>query len=164
MLASGIATAALAEAEGADIDDVRIHLLQRLVIQPEALHRLRPHVVDQRVGRLRQLQERFLAGRALQVQHDAALVAVQVEEQRTGARATAGSDGTQHVAARRLHLDDVGAQVGQHLRGRRPHDDFGDVDDAQAGERPAFAGVVFHPVRAPSVDQEPATSAPLPRM
>ena len=47
--------AALAEAKGADIDDARVHLPQRFVVEPEALHRLRPHVVDQCVGRLRQL-------------------------------------------------------------------------------------------------------------
>ena len=156
--------AALAEAEGADIDDARVHLPHRFVVEPEALHRLRPHVVDQRVGRLRELQQRLLAFRALQVQHDAALVAVQVEEQRAGARAPAGTGGAQHVAAGRLHLDHVGTEVRQHLGRRRTHDDFGDVDDAQAGERPALVRVVFHSARAPLSDQEPFTSAPLPRM
>jgi hypothetical protein len=135
--------AALAEAEGADIDDARVQLSHRFVVEPEPLHRLRPDVVDQGIGALRELQQRLLAGRLLQVEHDAALVAVQVEEQRAGARATAGAGGAQHVAAGRLDLDHVGTEVRQHLGRRRSHDDFGDVDDAQAGERPALARVVL---------------------
>ena len=141
--------AALAEAEGADVDHARVDLPHRLVVEPEPLHCLRAHVVDQRVGAFHELQQRFLAGGLLQIQDDAALVAVQVEEERTRPGAPARTGGAQHVAAGRLHLDHVGAEVRQHLRGGRAHDDFGDVDDPQARKWSAVARVACHSCCAP---------------
>ena len=72
---------------------------------------------------------------ALQVQHDAALVAVQVGEVAAHALGAGRADTARVVTARRLHLDHVGAHVAQHLRGVGAEHDGGDVDHADAGER-----------------------------
>ena len=46
-----------------------------------------------------------------------------------------------HVAARRLDLHDVGAEVGEDLRRVRPHHHGGEVEDAHAGKRAAHASI-----------------------
>ena len=71
---------------------------------------------------------------ALQVEHQAALVAVERGE----AHALAVADrrrGAAHVAARRLDLDHVGAHVGEQRAAQRAGDEVRQLDDADAGER-----------------------------
>jgi hypothetical protein len=70
---------ALGEPVGAAVDDARIHPREALVIEAELAHRLRPHVVHEDVGVLHQLEEALLLLGALEVEDDAALVAVEVE-------------------------------------------------------------------------------------
>src|SRR6185503_169396 len=72
----------------------------------------------------------------LQVQNHRALVAVDVEEDRAHARMAERPRLPDHVAVGRLDLDHVGAEVGEDLRRVRPHHDRGEVEDADAGERP----------------------------
>ena len=72
--------AVLAEAGQAHVDEPRIDRAQRLVVDAEPLLHVGPVVLDQHVGGGRQLlQDRDALGR-LEVERDAALVAVQVEE------------------------------------------------------------------------------------
>ncbi|MNC91173.1 hypothetical protein D3C83_73800 [compost metagenome] len=50
-------------------------------------------------------------------------------------------DVAQHVAFRRLDLDHVRAEVREQLRRERPQHHGGEVEDADAGQRPAHAGL-----------------------
>ena len=73
--------------------------------------------------------------RCLEVEHDAALVAVHREVVVTFAARPATADLPRRLAIRRLDLDDVGAHVGQERAAQRPRDEVRQFDDADAGER-----------------------------
>ena len=82
--------------------------------------------------------QRVAALLALEVEGERALVAVEVHElagQLAAVRLAA--DRAQQVAAGRLHLDDVGAVVGEIERGGGADHDGGEIDDANAGKRAA---------------------------
>ena len=103
--------AVLAEAGDAAVDDALVDLLQRLVVDAEPVLHVGPEVLDHDVGLLDQPQERGAARRVLQVERDAALVAVQVLE--VGALARAARSLAAALVRRHLDLDDVGAPVGE---------------------------------------------------
>src|SRR4029077_451543 len=94
-------------------------------------------VVHEHVGRFGQALDGLATERAAHVDGHAALVAVQAPED--GALAA----GMPHVHAREvagagaLDLDDVGAEVAQHLRRARPHLDLREVEDGDSLERRA---------------------------
>jgi hypothetical protein len=83
----------------------------------------------------------LFAAIGLQIEHDAALVAVHHQE-----RGRLVANLRRHrmagvVTVRRfLDLDHVGAHVGQHQGAGRPRHDMGEIDDLEAGERPRTAG------------------------
>ncbi|MNR06974.1 hypothetical protein D3C85_1230740 [compost metagenome] len=117
-----------------DIQDARIDGSNGGVIQPQARHGLRPDVVDEHVGIRGEPQQRLAAIGLLEVQHHAALAAIGVQEDATHAGIPAGPDAAHRVAAGRLDLDDVGAQVAEDLGGIGPHQHRGHVDDAHTVE------------------------------
>ncbi|MNN48893.1 hypothetical protein D3C81_1633930 [compost metagenome] len=130
------------EAEHAHIDQPRVDRGQGFVIQPQPLHGLRPDVVGEHVGVLDQPQQRLPSLGRFQVQHDAALVAVQPEEERAHPVIAARADGAGAVAAGGFYLDHVGAKVAEHLRGRRAHEYGGDVHHLHTSQR---TGTGLHP-------------------
>jgi hypothetical protein len=99
----------------------------------------RPVVVDEQVGRRQQAIERGATIVGLQVEHDAALVAVDAHEVRAEAVGRVAPPrrppAPRLVARRRLDLDDVGAEIGEEHRGERPGQDSAGVDDPDALER-----------------------------
>jgi hypothetical protein len=121
------------EALEGQVDDAGMHAREHVVAQAEALDGAVGEVVDDHVRARDQAQEEGPAvRRALQIDRDRALVAVQEVEVGRGARrhaprlvALAGS----------LHLDHVGAQVGQEQPRRRARDDVAELEDAHACER-----------------------------
>ena len=131
---------------------------------PEAVEDSAAQVLHQAVGGLDQLQEHLPVLVGGEVEHDGALVAVAVGE--TAAvepfvvlgqerRGEAGQ-----LALRRLDLDDVGPEVGQHHRRVRPGCGMGHVDDADADQRSAGpARLVAHRrnVAAPRIRIAPGT-------
>src|SRR5712672_2514606 len=121
--------AALAEARDAAIDDARIDLAQILVVDAEPLLHVRPEILHHHVVLLDQPPEHREPLGRLQVQRDAALVAVQVLEIRPLARAA------RRLAAlelrRRLDLDHVGAPVGELTHAGRPRANPGEVEDGK---------------------------------
>src|SRR5207302_1168475 len=71
---------ALAEPGNAAIDNAWVDLLHRLVINAEPVFYLRAEILDDDVGLLRQFEEDRLAVLGLQIDGQAALVAMQVLE------------------------------------------------------------------------------------
>jgi hypothetical protein len=107
------------------VHELRIEDRQGLEIDTEALRHAGPEALDGDVGVRRQLLDDLRRLGVLQVEREAALVAVLHAELHRHV-AAAG------IAARRLDLDHVGPQVGEDRRGERPGDEHGEVDDADA--------------------------------
>ena len=118
------------------MDEARIDLAQILVGKLQAPHRRRTGVGEEDVGAGAELQQRLARRRLLQVEHEAALVAVELQIERAHVRALCRRAGAAHqVAASGLDLDHVGAVVGEDLRRERAGDHRRGVDDAQPLER-----------------------------
>ncbi len=131
------------KAVGADIDDVRLDLADRLVAQPQALDGLRPERMDESIGAFDHFQESRARRRVLEVEAERALVAIHIEIGRAHAgRLARLADMAHRVALRRLDLDDVGALVGQQHGAVGPEDDVGEVDDPDAFERAGHCPVL----------------------
>src|SRR5262249_197319 len=103
--------------------------------EAETLHDSGAKVVHDHVGLLREPVDRLAAEGRAHVDGDASLVAIETPEDRALAALV------QHVHAREvaragtLDLDDVGAEVSQHLGRARPQLDLGEVQHDDAGER-----------------------------
>ncbi len=93
--------------------------------------------VEQHVAGGGETLQRVLAVGRLEVEHDAAFVAVGGEEQRTHAFGAARADGAGDVAFGAFDLDDVGAHVAEGLGGHGAEDHGGEVEhgDAVQGAR-----------------------------
>ena len=125
--------AVLAEAGQADVDEARVDGAQRFVVEAEPVLHVGPIVLDQHVGAFRHLLENGDALGLLEVERDAALVAVQVEEVRALARAA--HHRVLVAVLRHLDLDDVGAPVGELARGGRAGAGPRQIDHLEAGQR-----------------------------
>ena len=114
----------------ADIDQARIDLGQRSVVESVFAHGAGLEVLGHHVGAGSQLARHFGAGRVVQINRNAFLVAVEHREKTgTGAQQMARA-----VAVNRLDLDHLGAHVGQHHAASGAHDHVGEFDHAQAGQ------------------------------
>ena len=95
-------------------------------------------VVHQEVGAAGEGLQRGLPSRMGQVERDATLVRVQVEEEaaRIGMRRVPwkGAAASRQVAAASLDLHDIGAEVGEQLGGIGGTHQVPDLEDAQAVE------------------------------
>src|SRR6266849_1228662 len=121
------------------VDDFGIELLDPFVPEPEPIEDSRTVVFDKHVRSRRQLARSLRAPFALEVQRDAAEVAIGEQEERAasvdeelGARPTA-LPGT---AARRLDLDHVRPHIGQVLARGRSQEKLGEREYAHAGQKP----------------------------
>ena len=113
---------------GADVaeDDVGIDRLHAVIIQPEPRGGRQAGVVVHDIGALDQaLQHRARFG-VLQLQGDGPLAALATEE---GPFAAA-----HRIAIGCLHLDDVGAQIGQQHRPEGPGEIIAEIEHAQTGQ------------------------------
>jgi len=110
-------------------------LPEGLVSQPQELHCALAVVLDDDVGVGKESACDLLATRRLQVNNDAAFVAVQHQE---GSRfaTDVGRQETARIVTRRslLELDYVGAHVGKHQTAARPGHDMRELDDPDAGQ------------------------------
>ena len=124
--------AILAEAGDAAIDDARIDLAHALVIDAELGLHVGAEILDDDIGLLRQAPEHLEALWILQVERHRALVAVQVLEVGTVARAA------RLLAAGVLHqgvdLDDIGAPVRELPHAGRPGTDAGEIEHGEPGQ------------------------------
>jgi hypothetical protein len=93
--------------------------------------------VHENVGVRAQREQRAAVGVALEVERDAALAAVHLHELRTHAAMPRRRRVAHDVAVRRLDLDHVGTESGQHVRRPRPGDNRREIENAHAVQRPA---------------------------
>ncbi len=130
------------EALEREVDDAGVGPGEHVVAQAEGLDRAVGEVVDDDVRPAHQAQEERAGLRGpLEVDRDRALVAVQEVEVGRGA----GGHAARLIAlARTLHLDDVGAQVGEQEPRRRSRDDVAQLEDANALERQRAGHVAPH--------------------
>src|SRR5437870_419574 len=84
---------------------------------------------------------RFARALLLEIEHDRALVAVGVEKDVPHAGMAERPGVAHHVAAGRLDLDHVGAEVGEDLRRVRAHHHRGEVEHAHAVQRAAHVSI-----------------------
>jgi hypothetical protein len=121
----------LAEAGEGYIDKARVDGAQGLIVEAKPALDVRAIVLDQHVGIGGHLFQDRDALRFLEIERDAAFVAVQVEEIGTVPRT---AHGVQLPTRGHLDLDDVGAPVGEVARGRRPGARARQVDHFEPGE------------------------------
>ena len=124
--------------------------------EAEPFQRRRPYIGDEDVRGREQPMQRVAALLALEIEGERALVAVEVHElagQLSAVRLAA--ERAQQVAAGRLHLDDIGAVVGEIERGGGADHDGGEIDDADAGKRSpahrALSPIIAPPLMMPAL-------------
>ena len=129
----------LPEAGDADHDQARIDRRQLGPAEAPLLHRAGPEVLEQEVGLLDQVLEQRLAVGLAQVERDRLLVARDDRPpQRLAVRLLAAPDAHRVALARRLDLDDLGAEVAEQLAAERAGQQGAEFDHAQARERARF--------------------------
>jgi len=105
-----------AEAFDGGVDDARVDLLQTFPAEAKPIHHPGAEVLHQDVGLSDEVSKDLLPVVALQVQGDAALVAVEHGEVEAVDVGHVAQLGPSDVAASRwLDLDDLGAEPGEHL-------------------------------------------------
>ena len=124
------------------VNEFRRYGAQRLVTQPQAVEYARPEILDDGVGLRAQLAQPLDLRRVLEIDRDAALVAIDRCEVFTvlGAMiARAHRRPAPHVVAAvgPLDLDHVGAEVGEQRSGERPGGDLPEFEYLQARQRAA---------------------------
>ena len=112
------------------IDEARIFSRQISIAGAEPLHGAGRVVFEHHVGGLRQAMEQRAPLVGLQIDREAALVAVEGRKEPRGE--TIKPAGV--IAGHRLDLDHVGAEVGEDEPRRRAHDGMAEFKHANAGK------------------------------
>jgi hypothetical protein len=120
-------------------DEMGMPGLQRRRVQPERRQPRRRLAFDQDRGVGQQRVQPVAMGGGRQIERDAALARIDVGEQRAGlGSGLTGPErfaGAQAVAARRLDLEDVGADVAQDAAAERRRDPLAPFDDTGARDQ-----------------------------
>jgi hypothetical protein len=98
------------------------------IVEAETNQSLGAYVGHQHIGLLRQRQRGSLALRRLEIEYDAALVAVRIQEHGAHAGMAPRADPSHRIAGRRLDLHHVGSEIAQHLRRGGAHHDRRQVE------------------------------------
>src|SRR5208282_165405 len=117
------------------IDDLGIGATNVGVADSEAVGDTGSIVLDQSVGLNREPAHEVAAVLLLDVDHDAALVAVEVQERRGEAAALWADAPAHRVALGRFDFDHVGAKVAEQLSAERPRNDGRQVKNAKTDQR-----------------------------
>ena len=142
---SGGVGTGLAEPRDRGIDEPRVDLLQRIGAEAELRHDAGAEVLHQHIRARRKRAGDFQIIRRLQVQHDRSLASVDVLKERAFAVAERPNMAVL-VAARRLDLDHVGAEIGHQGRRVGAGEDTCEIEHHDALER---AGSVRHRRHSP---------------
>src|SRR5688572_783903 len=127
-----------------------VDVAQRFIRQAKLLRQVAPQVVEHALGGAREVAEHGAALRMLQVERDGALVPVEgLEELAVAPGEEMRTDLAAHVAAlaQVLHLDHLGAEVGEVEGARRPGAVLLHREHADAFERQAHAASLPASVR-----------------
>ena len=140
---------ALAEGRCAGVDDLRIDRHHGVVANAQAIDRAGAEVLDDHVGVLRQAQEHRATSGRLEIEAQAALVAVLREKLHALAVDELVAQVARQVAALGfLDLDHVGPQVAEQHRADRAGGHHAQVQDHVAVQRQARRGVAHRCLRA----------------
>jgi hypothetical protein len=142
---------ALAIAGDRSVDQARVALGQRLVVEPEEAQRAGAEILDDDVGRVAQAQREVERAGLVQVDADVALAGVLLGIV-AGHALLRGEGEARDVGRGRLDLDHLGAEVQQGARAQPPGEHAGKIDDAHAAQWPAQ-------VSAPGIGPSPGRSA-----
>src|SRR5215470_17095347 len=117
--------------------DARVHALEGLVGQAETGGEIAAHVIEEGVRNLDQIVQHRAPGLMLQVEGERLRATVEGLEVERVLLVEIGRNVARAVATHRgvLDLDDLRAQVSQHLGTERASSELGDGEDADAGER-----------------------------
>src|SRR6266849_8719008 len=121
-----------AEAANRAVDNFRIEPANFGVSDSEPVRDARPVVLDHRVAFDRELTYDVAAVILLEVDHEAALVAVEGEKGRGHAVLEGSAEAAGGIALRRLDFDHVGAQIAKQHRAKRSRHDLTKVQDTKA--------------------------------
>ncbi len=134
-----LAGARVAEAADGGVDDARVAGAERLVADAQAVDHAHPGILDHRVDRLGEAKEGIAVLLGLEIEDDAALVAVDAGEVAPVVAPLrvvgSGSQVARHVPERWLHLDHVRAEIREQHGAEGPREGLGEVEDAQVGQR-----------------------------
>ena len=130
------------------------------IAEAELLDRLRPQRMHEDVGGRDQLVQRGHVVGALEVEHHAALVAVEMQEAAGHAWIAVRPVAAKRVAFGAFDLDHVRAHVRHDVGRERTHDDIGQIDDPDAARVGRPPGVVstastFLPLRLNFIAHRP---------
>src|SRR5262249_4034957 len=149
----------LAVAGNRAVDQARIQRGRGRVIEAELAEAAGTEVLDQHVGGLDQPPQRSRAGRRLEIERHALLVAIELVVERADA-VDERSPAARIVAMRRLlDLEHLGAHVAEHHRRERTGDDPGQVDDAYSIE---WGHAAFYRLAAYDASRTTSSSATTP--
>ena len=128
----------LSKAGNAAVDDARVDLFHRLVIDAEPVLYGRFEILDDDVGLFRHLHEELMAFLALQIDRDRALGAVEHGEIKAiGLRNIAELAARDVAGARPFDLDHIGTHESEKLGAGRTGLHVREIEDAHAVERHA---------------------------
>ena len=117
------------------IDQLRIELMQRGIVELQSPHHARAKILDQHIGGRDQPANRFHSLGRFQIEHQAVLADIELAE--GGAAIVAHRrTGPHRLAFGGFDLDDLRAHVGEHPRAMRSGNRGRKIEDAQAGEAP----------------------------
>ena len=128
-------------AAGGGVDDVGLARPNGLVAKAEPVERTRPKILRKGMAGFEQAKDDIAGFGLLQVERQAAGVAVGAQEEGADAadlHAIGAAPLPFEVALRRLDLDHVGAHVRQVLHGRGALQEVAETDDLQAIEKQVF--------------------------
>src|SRR5205807_3755948 len=123
--------AGLAVAGNRAVDQPWIDRRRARVIEPELREAAWAEILDQDVGRLNQLPQRSRTGGGLQIERDAFLAPVQLEEKAAAAVDERAPAARVVSMFRFFDLEHLGAHVAEHHRAERTRDDTREIDHAQ---------------------------------
>src|SRR5215472_91832 len=120
-----------AVARNGAIDQLGFDRRERFVIEAKPAHHARPEILDDHIGGGGESPDRVDGWRRLEIEDDALFPGIEL------AKAGAGAvpqwwPGAHHVALGRLHLDHLGAEIGQQARTMRSGDRGREIEYANA--------------------------------
>ncbi len=126
-----------AVARGRRIDQAGLALFQRRIAEPQLLHHARPEVLGHHIGRIDQPQRDLPALGGLEIDGDAALVAVgtQIENALAVVPDVAAGPVALPCPFRILHGDHIGTEIAQHLDAHGAQQKVVEADHTNAAQQ-----------------------------